>query len=119
MPVSPRIAQERQTRHDARIAAAKQVIPHGSHCYTITGVTRREDGMPVVHTDRCPYWKGRTDWSKRGFGYCRLLKAGDSTQGRTRDGAPLSTMLLWDGVKECGLNDDDPDQDVPATSETA
>lgn len=107
MPVSERIVAERQRRYDERMKAAKKVVPHGPYCYESTGqmVTRTmENGQTVqVPENRvCPHWKWRKDKPYQRNGYCRLLKAGDWQ----REG----TFLLWDSVKECGINhheDDD------------
>nr|WP_047576634.1 hypothetical protein [Methylobacterium sp. ZNC0032] len=60
--------------------------------------------MPILKVKPCPYFKRRGDWSEQRNGYCRLLQAGDHTQGRDRADHPRSTMLLWDSVKACGIN---------------
>ncbi|WP_262267235.1 hypothetical protein [Microvirga yunnanensis] len=104
MPVQAAAALSRQSRHDRRIGRAEAVIPHGDYCYRITSVATGADGAPSLKTQCCPYWKGRKDRPEQRFGYCRLLKVGDYTHGRTPDGKPRATSLLWDQVKECGLN---------------
>lgn len=109
MPVSEAVRRDREARYQARWNAARAVVPVGSHCYTITGVTTREDGMPVIATKVCPYWKYRGDQPDKRTGYCRLLRAGDATQGRDARGNPRGTFLLWDQCKECGINDPDPE----------
>lgn len=110
MPVSERIVAERQRRYDQRMEAAKKVVPQGPYCYENTGkmVERTMDNGQVVKVPEsrvCPYWKWRNDKPQQRNGYCRLLKAGDWQ----KDG----TFLLWDSVKECGINSEDPDENEP------
>ncbi len=112
MPVSASVAQARQSRYDRRLNRAAAMIPQGPYCYRIAGVTHPSDGSARVQTVRCPYWKTRLDWPDQADGYCRLLKKGDTSQGRNTDGRPRATMLLWDQVKECGINEDS-DEDEP------
>lgn len=112
MPVSPRIAQERETRHNARIKAAEAVIPQGPYCYTIDANRETPGTNGAIPITLCRHWKRRTDWPRQGDGYCRLLKCGDSTPGRDAEGRPRATFLLWDQVKECGINDTDPADDA-------
>ncbi len=114
MPVNSQIAQDRIARHRKRQDAAQAVVPVGPYCYAPAETRYAEDGMPILGITPCPYWKARGDWREKGYGYCRLLKAGDSSPGRDRTGRPIRTMLLWDQVKECGINpgseaDDRPD----------
>jgi hypothetical protein len=44
----------------------------------------------------CPYWGNDATKGNQASGYCAHLKAGDWED----DG----TLLLWDMVKECGVN---------------
>jgi len=108
MPVTDKIRQNRQTRYDRRQAAAAQVVPEGPYCYSRTGrtVTRNTPmgAVEVPELKSCPYLKIRGDKPRQQNGYCRLLKAGDYTPH------PHRTSLLWDAVKECGINDNDPDE---------
>lgn len=106
MPVTASTTHVRQFQRAERIRRAEAIIPHGDYCYRVTAVAAGADGVPSLKTDRCPYWKGRKDRPEQRFGYCRLLKVGDYTQGRTPDGKPRATSLLWDQVKECGINPD-------------
>ena len=106
MPVSASAALARQSRHAERIRRAQSVIPSGDYCYRMTGVVVGANGVPSLKTEPCPHWKGRKDRPEQRFGYCRLLKVGDYTQGRTHNGKPRATSLLWDQVKECGINPD-------------
>jgi hypothetical protein len=106
MLVATSRALARQSRHDRRIGRAETVIPHGDYCYRIAGVENGPDRSPALKTQRRPYWKGRKDRPQQRFGYCRLLKVGDYTQGRNPEGEPRATLLFWDQVKECGINPD-------------
>jgi hypothetical protein len=114
MPVPPRIAAERQARHDRRMAEAAAVVPHGPYCYSRRpdpewDAKRAATGRPFVpgRYVPCPYLKIRRDRPAQANGYCRLLKAGDWMP------PPRGTMLLWDGCKECDVNREDvPEPDV-------
>ncbi len=59
-------------------------IPLGCYCYDDNGT--------------CPYWSNKLDKPEQESGYCYYLERGD-WQIRDRMG------LLWDMVKECGIND--------------
>jgi hypothetical protein len=102
MPVSAAQKAARQASHDARLAAARQTVPHGLYCYRPLGLAERtlQDGtkVPAMRIEKCPFWKRRGDWPRQANGYCRLLKCGDNSKNRR------STLLLWDQVKECGIN---------------
>lgn len=59
-------------------------IPHGPYCYD------RPDG----NTRRvCPHWKPTADGAE-----CTLLRLGSEREDPTN--------LVWDQVKECGINDE-------------
>lgn len=94
MPVSERIKRERQARYDRRMAAAAEVVPQGGYCYTPLSVV---DGR--MHVRMCPYWKYNPRKPAQRTGCCTLMKAADWMPH------PRGTSLLWDQVKECGLND--------------
>lgn len=85
------------------------LIPEGDYCYRLTGETvlrehvRGEDGRllkvtpyPVPERKVCPYWGVDKRRPAQENGYCRFLGKGDWELG------PIS--LLWDQVKECGVN---------------
>lgn len=76
------------------------VIPKGIYCYTIKNVEMTENG-PIVHKNRCPYWSLNPNKESQDNGYCSFLNVGDWE-------SPTGG-LLWDMVKECGINDDDED----------
>jgi hypothetical protein len=63
------------------------VIPEGDYCY---GGSRR---------DKCPYWYSNEKQPYQLNGGCKYLNAGDWVD--MDDGG---TFLLWDQVKECGIN---------------
>jgi hypothetical protein len=66
----------------------EQYIPPGIYCY---------DGDV-----RCPYWDSNDNQPDQYNGYCHYMKTGDWI-----DLKKGGTMLLWDQVKECGINDDE------------
>lgn len=59
-------------------------IPKGIYCYDKNGV--------------CPYWSRNPDYPNQENGYCSYLMRGDWEANHL--------SLLWDQVKECGINDD-------------
>ena len=63
----------------------KNKIPRGLYCYDENGV--------------CPYWSILKDKPYQENGYCSYMKIGDWE-------ADHFFSLLWDQVKECGINDD-------------
>ena len=95
------------------------IIPKGPYCYSpIRTLEAQEDWEKrgIFRINICPYWE-RYDASVHGLlpadlaefqsnysgAYCKFLKAGDWE--------PDGTMLLWDQVKECGINDDWEDEE--------
>jgi hypothetical protein len=70
------------------------LIPPGPYCYMFVDISDKG----VAKTLRCPYWEKRLDKPIQENGYCHYLERGDWEDG---EGIPL----LWDGCKECGLND--------------
>lgn len=60
----------------------KKVIPHGHFCYDERGT--------------CPFWDRIDDFPERCNGFCHYLNTGDWQE----------TQLLWDMVKECGINEE-------------
>ena len=61
-------------------------IPRGLCCYGYNGL-------------RCPYWSIRLDKPEQLNGYCDFLEIGDWQKD-------AYFSLLWDQVKECGINED-------------
>lgn len=80
------------------------IIPLGDYCYNSNGL--------------CPYWESRSDVQEQECGYCNYLEKGDYEMNdikkwrrRGGDGTAesahelgLPMSLLWDQVKECGVN---------------
>lgn len=64
-------------------------IPEGSYCYT-----RQADGKVV----RCPFLRFDKNSHHQDNGICEAF--------RMRDSQGTSGGLLWDSVKDCGINDD-------------
>jgi len=83
-------------------------IPQGLYCYDFNGI--------------CPYWSRKSDLPIQENGYCAFLEESDFERnekiGRVACINPPNTFiephevpmsLIWDQVKECGINDDDED----------
>lgn len=86
------------------------IIPKGDYCYD--------------ESDLCPYWSTNSNYHEQDCGYCSYLEKGDwemndEKKWKTtyrKDGKELSDelrsaneigipmSLLWDQVKECGIN---------------
>lgn len=69
-------------------------IPKGMYCYTIKEITDDR----ITKTNVCPYWKITSNKPDQMNGYCEYLQKGDWEEN--------GTNLLWDMVKECGVNDE-------------
>lgn len=102
MPISERIRRERADRYTRRIEAAEARVPEGPYCYERITEIPSQDGkataIQLPTTKACPYYKLRKDKPAQRNGYCRHLKAGDFSPH------PHQTTMLWDALKECGLN---------------
>lgn len=83
-------------RH-AMVNGDERIVPEGGYCYSVLGFVEGENGMPVMKTKPCPYWGFDKDQPEQSGGYCAKLKSGDWHQG--------GTILLWDMVKECAINE--------------
>jgi len=71
------------------IKEASNLIPKNTpYCYT-----HDKNGKCSF----CPFWSINKDHEEQNNGYCSFLKVGDW------EGKGLS--LLWDQVKECGINE--------------
>ncbi len=77
---------------------AQQQIPLGVYCYDGNGL--------------CPHWRREGNWV-----YCDHLKIATEVASEPEPSEPhapsheyVSLSLIWDQCKECGVNDDDPDQ---------
>lgn len=104
MPVSQRIANQRQRAYERRIEQAKERVPQGMYCYSPSGVVEEvldASGHTYLKHEiaTCPYWKRAGNKRDQQNGYCRLMKSGDWMHHEKG-----GTMLLFDKVKECGIN---------------
>jgi len=73
---------------------AEDLIPQGLYCYGIH--------------DLCPFWSLDHTQPYQMNGYCLYIGKGDwELQG--------IIPLLWDQVKECGINDEDFEEPEPMT----
>ncbi len=77
---------------------AEKEIPKGQYCYSITGI----DTKGKLLSKTCPFWHIRLNAPEQENGFCSLLNRADNDEGLS---------LLWDQVKECGINDSDDDMD--------
>jgi hypothetical protein len=94
----------------------ESLIPVGHYCYTYD-----HNGKYIV----CPYYDVIQGAPEQADGYCHFLEKGDIEIGEdakasssvmiTQNGVELNkdevpdfifTGLLWDQVKECGINDE-------------
>ena len=74
------------------------VVPKGDYCYKLKKVIidKTRNNMPVLKVRNCPYWCWDTRYPGEKVGYCRYMKTGDYDEG--------SCGLLFDQIKECGIN---------------
>lgn len=100
-----------------KIRKDKKLIPFGYYCYD-----HIENGKMI---GICPYWSMRKNRPEQECGYCAYLNKGDwdinaeavitpiyfvngkKIKGETLTGSaiPFSVSLLFDMVKECGINE--------------
>lgn len=85
----------------SQIGKDKSLIPKGIYCYDNLGF--------------CPYWDKSDEHPHQENGYCAFLERGDWEAEIPADFPehfPISCIsLLWDQVKECGENMDEPEDD--------
>jgi hypothetical protein len=79
-------------------------IPVGMYCYTVLEVIKEESGRPRLKTKVCPHWQ-KTENGAR----CSLLDREDHTY--------CGFHLIWDQVKECGINEGREEDYTPTTQE--
>jgi hypothetical protein len=70
-------------------------IPEGNYCYKIISTCNSTGQLNI---NLCPHHEIEPDQDPQNHGICTLFDIVDS-----RDGT-----LLWDSVKECGVNQGDP-----------
>lgn len=74
------------------------VIPMDTfYCYTPIEAPSEENGR-IYKTKPCPFMGWREDKPEQEQGYCHFLERGDWEDG--------GCGILWDGCKECGINED-------------
>lgn len=73
-------------------------IPYGIYCYELISVSKER-----VKTNVCPYWHRDPTKPEQMNGYCSYMDISD-WEG---DGFGL----LWDMVKECGINEEWDDEE--------
>ena len=69
-------------------------IPEGHYCYSIVSIDEKTAGIRIKH---CPFYKKVYGKPIQMNGYCGLLKRGDWQTAK-------GIGMLWDEVKECGIN---------------
>ena len=81
-----------------RSIRAKFVVPRGDYCYEFKKIVYPKDGsMPFRKVRKCPYWCWDKRYPNEDVGYCKYLKIGDRDE--------KGSGILFDQVKECGVND--------------
>lgn len=91
-------------RH-AELNGDTSVIPTGPYCYNITGPSYEDEAGNIrIPAKTCPYWASKLLEDGDKVGYCAHLKCAD-------DDEEPGWGLLFDQVKECGINDPDHDDE--------
>jgi len=75
----------------------KSKIPPGHYCYKRLQPYPNSNHLTRLNIEVCPYWSCDRNKPPQENGYCAYLEAGDWEHGG----------LLWDQVKECGINEDE------------
>jgi len=101
------------------------VIPQGSYCYTWEESPSQENNCRGK-VKNCPYLTKKT-FNGVDVPWCLFLNCGGLSNNTDDSEIPkliehfgseekmneaLPLFLLWDGVKECGVNDDPSEEDV-------
>ncbi len=73
-------------------------IPNGIYCYELIEIGKDKNGRSIYKTHVCPYWSIDRSKPNQMNGYCAYLDCGDW------EGEGFG--LLWDQVKECGINEE-------------
>lgn len=76
-------------------------IPYGHYCYEILSVN---ENIGRIKVKLCPYWNRDYSKPEQMNGYCSYLKCGDWEHE--------GLGLLWDQVKECGINEECEEEDI-------
>lgn len=86
---------EEELKREVGELAAEDLIPHSDYCYTVLEPPTKKNNYKMK-IKPCPFYDKNPTKPEQQNGYCHFLKAGDWEE----DGA----FLLWDMVKECGIN---------------
>jgi len=99
---------------------SKKVIPFGMYCYK--DIKKTKNGY--IRISICPYWSIRKGKPKQENGYCAYLGKGDwdmnkevkwrtiykngkRSKSQSANELGLYMSLIWDQVKECGINEEE------------
>jgi hypothetical protein len=74
----------------------ESLIPKGLYCYNPLEYPNKQNGYKFK-IKRCPYWSINDKQHSQDNGFCSYLNKGDWEEN--------GTSLLWDQVKECGINE--------------
>ncbi len=75
----------------------ENLIPKGDYCYTWIETPSSANNFKGK-VEVCPFWQSFYPMlPSQSCGFCHLLKVGDFTEN--------GTMLLWDQIKHCGINE--------------
>lgn len=76
----------------------ESIIPRGHYCYTSDEEknANKDKDDHAFYTKACPYWSTIRNGEEQSDGYCSFLEMGDDE----------IAGLLWDQIKECGINND-------------
>ena len=88
----------------------RSFIPQGMYCHgPLTQEGVNENGFPILKAHKmCPYWSNDPNLPDQANGVCSFMGLRDGDI----DSLGNQVWLLWDQVKECGINDeDDPDEE--------
>lgn len=73
---------------------SEKLIPYGLYCYEIESYDYENHRLKIKP---CPYWSKDPNKPEQDNGYCSYLQMGDWD---------MSLGMLWDQVKECGVNEE-------------
>jgi hypothetical protein len=76
----------------------EKYIPKGFYCYEFMRKKGYlKNGLPLFKlVNRCPFLDFDPEKEEQNNGYCHFLEIGDWM--------PNSSGMLWDAIKECGIN---------------
>ena len=99
-----------------KIRKDKRKIPKGYYCYDHLELNKKTGKFKIVGW--CPYWSNRKNRPEQECGFCAYLNKGDwdiNAEAEIIDphtgnilrgnDIPFPVSLLWDLVKECGINE--------------